>query len=156
MCGAVITGYGFGQSRFCWNLRTLPAATTVFEKIWDTDDLVTSFDDHELRYRGCNTNNIYITSEQDHIISYCQDGSQADNESFVVGSINISNIHTGKRIAKITRENGVDRHPLKSGAADGNERVTRALKDVTSLFYDEERNEIFTGSRSGLVHVWAH
>ena len=126
-------------------------------QVWNfKGDLVTSFDDHELRYRGCNTNNIYITSEQDHIISYCQDGSQNDSESFAVGSINISNIHTGKRIAKITRENGIERQLFKSDISDNNEKVTRALKDVTSLFYDEERNEIFTGSRSGLVHVWAH
>ena len=40
----IITGYGFGQSRFCWNLRTLQAVPKVFSKIWGTDDLVTSFD----------------------------------------------------------------------------------------------------------------
>ena len=40
----IITGYGFGQSRFCWNLRTLPDVPRVFEAIWGTDDLVTSFD----------------------------------------------------------------------------------------------------------------
>ena len=40
----IITGYGFGQSRFCWNLRTLPDVPKVFSAIWGTDDLVTSFD----------------------------------------------------------------------------------------------------------------
>lgn len=40
----IITGCGFGQSRFCWRLRTLPAVRQVFESIWETDDLVTSFD----------------------------------------------------------------------------------------------------------------
>ena len=32
------------QSRFCWNLRTLPAVRAAFEQIWDTSDLVTSYD----------------------------------------------------------------------------------------------------------------
>ena len=40
----IITGCGFGQSRFCWNLRTLPAVRAAFEQIWDTSDLVTSYD----------------------------------------------------------------------------------------------------------------
>jgi hypothetical protein len=30
------------------------------------------FEDHQLWYPDCNTNNIYITSEQDLIISYCK------------------------------------------------------------------------------------
>ena len=40
----IITGCGFGQSRFCWRLRTLPDVRTAFEKIWGTDDLITSYD----------------------------------------------------------------------------------------------------------------
>ena len=30
-----------------------------------------SFEDHQLWHPDCNTNNIYITSKQDLIISYC-------------------------------------------------------------------------------------
>jgi hypothetical protein len=40
----IITGCGFGQSRFCWNLRTLPAVRKAFEQIWGTSDLITSYD----------------------------------------------------------------------------------------------------------------
>ena len=120
-------------------------------QVWNfKGDLVTSFEDHELRYRGCNTNNIYITQAQDHIISYCTDGAIKDPENSLgdsMGSINISNIHTGKRIAKIS---------CNEHSTNGDSKMYRALKDVTALFYDEDRNEIFTGSRNGLVHVWAH
>ncbi|KAI3699613.1 hypothetical protein L2E82_44039 [Cichorium intybus] len=35
-------------------------------------ELVTSFEDHVLWHPDCNTNNIYITTEQDLIISYCK------------------------------------------------------------------------------------
>jgi len=35
-------------------------------------------------------------------------------------------------------------------------RVFDALEDVTALFYDEERNEIYTGNRNGLLHVWSN
>ena len=33
---------------------------------------VCSFEDHQLWYPDCNTNNIYITCQQDLIISYCK------------------------------------------------------------------------------------
>jgi hypothetical protein len=32
--------------------------------------------------------------------------------------------------------------------------AARALDAVTSLFFDEESNEVFTGTADGLVHVW--
>lgn len=41
--------------------------------VWNfKGQLVTSFEDHEYWYPDCNTNNIYITSNQDVIISYCK------------------------------------------------------------------------------------
>ena len=41
--------------------------------VWNfRGELVTSFDDHLLWHPDCNTNNIYITSGQDLIISYCK------------------------------------------------------------------------------------
>lgn len=40
--------------------------------VWNfKGQLVTSFEDHILLDRECNTNNIYITSEQDVLISCC-------------------------------------------------------------------------------------
>ena len=68
------------------------------------------------------------------------------------GSINISNILTGKCLAKINASNGspkVDRLQKRSTVAE-------ALEDITALFYDEERNEIYTGNRQGLIHVWSN
>ncbi|GKA51603.1 hypothetical protein Tco_0744799, partial [Tanacetum coccineum] len=41
--------------------------------VWNfRGELVTSFEDHELWHPDCNTNNIYITSGQDVIISFCK------------------------------------------------------------------------------------
>jgi len=40
----IIAAYGFGQSRFLWSLRTLPAVRSAFEAIWKTADLLSSFD----------------------------------------------------------------------------------------------------------------
>lgn len=45
--------------------------------VWNfRGELVTSFDDHQLWHHDCNTNNIYITSDQDLIISYCKAESE--------------------------------------------------------------------------------
>lgn len=48
--------------------------------VWNfRGELVTSFEDHLLWHPDCNTNNIYITSDQDLIISYCK--SDSDDSS---------------------------------------------------------------------------
>ena len=56
------------------------------------------------RHPDCNTNNIYITSQQDLIISYCRDksarGDDDDSDSSALGSINVSNILNGKSLAR--------------------------------------------------------
>eukprot|EP00898_Chlorokybus_atmophyticus_P004301 jgi/Chlat1/4872/Chrsp31S04889 len=108
-------------------------------------EIVTSFEDHLLWYPDCNTNNIYITSDQDLIISYCKPHPDDRRiEGHMVGSINISSILTGKCLAKI------------QAGSDKSYRTHDALEEVTALFYDEDRNEIYTGNKQGLVHVWAN
>jgi hypothetical protein len=79
------------------------------------------------------------------------------------GSINISNILTGKCLAKITPSSGPpkDDESSSSNCMGKNSKqrrnaVAEALEDITALFYDEERNEIYTGNRHGLVHVWSN
>ncbi|KAL0341170.1 UNVERIFIED_CONTAM: hypothetical protein Sradi_4633800 [Sesamum radiatum] len=88
-----------------------------------------------------------------------------------VGSINISNILTGKCLAKINACNTLPLGECSCSASCGGRNcnskkrikasrirstVAEALEDITALFYDEERNEIYTGNRLGLVHVWSN
>eukprot|EP00258_Populus_trichocarpa_P023685 XP_024439704.1 uncharacterized protein LOC18109037 isoform X2 [Populus trichocarpa] len=131
--------------------------------VWNfRGELVTSFEDHLLWHPDCNTNNIHITSDQDLIISYCKADSD-DPLSEGNGSINISNILTGKCLAKIKagnsfpNENECSQSSKKHMCASTvRSTAAEALEDITALFYDEERNEIYTGNRLGLVHVWSN
>ena len=41
-------------------------------------------------------------------------------------------------------------------ARPGNMKERMALEDVTALFYNEERNEIYTGNKDGKVHIWSN
>lgn len=85
--------------------------------VWNLNgQRVASFDDHYNFYADCNTNNLFISQEQDVIISYCLTQSQigalknrhlnpdawnmAKKRS---GCISISHIFSGKSIAKIER-----------------------------------------------------
>lgn len=121
--------------------------------VWNfRGELVTSFEDHLLWHPDCNTNNIYITSDQDVIISYCKAESDDQWMEGNAGSINISNILTGKCLAKINASNG---NP-KVDSSHISCTVAEALEDITALFYDEDRNEIYTGNRQGLIHVWSN
>ncbi|PWA41885.1 transducin/WD40 repeat-like superfamily protein [Artemisia annua] len=142
--------------------------------VWNfKGQLVTSFEDHELWYPDCNTNNIYITSNQDVIISYCKADSGDPLSDGKEGSINISNILTGKSLAKVTATNNLQldecgcSDSVRSGRCNcylrnrtANSRivssVAEALEDITALYYNEERNEIYTGNRLGLIHMWSN
>uniref|UniRef100_A0A0E0DT52 Uncharacterized protein n=1 Tax=Oryza meridionalis TaxID=40149 RepID=A0A0E0DT52_9ORYZ len=65
------------------------------------------------------------------------------------GSINISNILTGKCLAKIKASDLCK----QKKAWKFQSTALEALEDITALYYDEERDEIYTGNRQGLVHV---
>ncbi|XP_031491166.1 uncharacterized protein LOC116258157 [Nymphaea colorata] len=128
--------------------------------VWNfRGELVTSFEDHLLWHPDCNTNNIYITIDQELIISYCKsEETQEDGQVDIVGSINMSNIMTGKCIAKISAgDPGLKISPRgKCGRSYVRCTVREALEDVTALFYDEDRNEIYTGNKQGMIHVWSN
>ncbi|KAK6121740.1 hypothetical protein DH2020_044517 [Rehmannia glutinosa] len=135
--------------------------------VWNfRGELVTSFEDHLLWHPDCNTNNIYITSDQDLIISYCKADSDETLSNGNAGSINISNILTGKCLAKIKASNGLPVDKCSCTATCGGQNcnsrkrikasrirstVAEALEDITALFYDEDRNEIYTGFSSELI-----
>lgn len=40
----ILHGFGIGQSDFMWHLRLLPPVKAAFSAIWNTDDLLVSFD----------------------------------------------------------------------------------------------------------------
>ncbi|KAJ4762044.1 Transducin/WD40 repeat-like superfamily protein [Rhynchospora pubera] len=137
--------------------------------VWNfRGELVTSFEDHLLWHPDCSSNNIYITSEQDLIISYCKAHdpshpplpSPSPSGDASVGSINMSNIITGKCIAKISAcDPELQIRPTgrgETGRSSIRSTVHEALEDVTALFYDEDKNEIYTGNKYGLVHVWSN
>jgi hypothetical protein len=53
--------------------------------VWNfRGELVTSFEDHLLWHQDCSTNNIYITSDQDLIISYCKSEAASDQSTGAV------------------------------------------------------------------------
>ncbi|KAG4937062.1 hypothetical protein JHK85_051981 [Glycine max] len=124
-------------------------------------ELVTSFEDHQLWHPDCNTNNIYITSDQDLIMSYCKADSDDQWIEGTAGSINVSNILTGKCVAKIIATSSSAKADECSSSGCSCKQsdsclmrnsVAEALEDITALFYEEDRNEIYTGNRHGLVH----
>ncbi|QDZ22289.1 hypothetical protein HOP50_07g48270 [Chloropicon primus] len=130
-------------------------------EVWNfKGELVTSFEDHLLWHPNCNTNNIYITQEQDLIVSYCKPKQEGEEKS--LASINVSSILTGKcqaKLGQMQEEKGCEGSSHESLLlSPGGGRISgdAALGDVTALFYNEERNEIYTGNASGRVFVWSN
>lgn len=108
--------------------------------VWNfRGEKVTVFEDHVLYHSDSNTSSMYITQRQDIIVSYCQQESECGH-----GSINLSWIDTGKSIAKICCR------------GDDPKEHVQALESVTALYFNEERNEIYSGTTDGKVHVWSN
>ena len=124
-----------------------------------TNCLPLRFEDHTLWHID-DANTIYITNNQEHIISYCTSSEGFFNEGmsiyshtalptmgeYIQGSVNISEISTGRCLAKIETDGDEDREKERA----------RALDCITALFFNEERNELYTGNKAGLLHVWAN
>lgn len=111
--------------------------------VWSfTGELVTTFEDHILWHSDSHTNSIYITQHQDLIMSYCH-GGNSDAGDLNEGSINVSWITSGKNLAKIA-----------AYESSSPERKA-ALQEVTSLYYNEERSEVYSGNKEGYLHVWS-
>ena len=97
------------------------------------------------------------------------------------GTIYVSSIVTGKSLAKITAssqageasESGSSSSSSSgsssssssssSGGGSGGRsgenhsmlmKKRKALQGITALFYNEEQNEIYTGNKSGAIHLW--
>eukprot|EP00030_Apusomonadida_sp_AF-17_P000937 a1775_66.p2 GENE.a1775_66~~a1775_66.p2 ORF type:complete len:451 (+),score=217.77 a1775_66:31-1353(+) len=110
--------------------------------VWDfKGERVSSFSDSQLGVEN-NTNSIFITSQQDIILSYC--GSRGGG----VGSIKIAEVLTGKTVAAIAPPEA------SAGAGPADPMLIDALSEVTALYFNEERNEIVSGTASGKLHVW--
>lgn len=108
--------------------------------VWNfRGERMTDFEDHMLFRSDSNNSSVYITQRQDMIVSYCQQEGECSH-----GSINVSCIDSGKSLGKITC--GPD-HEMDH---------IRALEGVTALYYNEERNEIYSGTKTGVVHVWSN
>ncbi len=117
-------------------------------------DQVTKFEDHVLWHTDTSTSNVFITPAQAYNISFCQpkpksvgNGDDADGMATATttsssveprGTINVSDIRSGKCVARISDD-------TESGA----------LRDVTSLYFSEERSELYVGTRQGVLHVLA-
>lgn len=118
----------------------------IFEQrrvnVWNFkgERVVTEFDDHVLFRSDSSNSLIYITQKQDIIMSFCQNDAGTCSH----GSINLSWIDNGKLIEKISCENSEDSKHI------------RALEDVSALHYNEERSEIYSGTKDGLIHVWTN
>ena len=103
--------------------------------VWNfRGEQVAHFEDHLLWHPDTNTSNIFITSAQDYIISYCRSRGAEHTR----GAIHVSHILSGKCVARI---------PVDTAA--------ESLGDITSIFFNEDRNELYVGTRRGELHVWA-
>ena len=124
--------------------------------VWNfRGEQVTTFADHRLMIPNCNTNNIYINTTQDILLSYCTRNlaSEDDMNGQLHGSINVSDILTGASLAKVV--------PSKEEVAEGNESVrikrrTDILDHVSSLYFNEVDHEIYTGGMDGSIYIWSN
>eukprot|EP00823_Brevimastigomonas_motovehiculus_P008176 TRINITY_DN7455_c0_g1_i1.p1 TRINITY_DN7455_c0_g1~~TRINITY_DN7455_c0_g1_i1.p1 ORF type:complete len:432 (+),score=67.13 TRINITY_DN7455_c0_g1_i1:100-1395(+) len=111
-------------------------------QLWNLNgELVTRYDDHDLERPDSITNFVHISHYQDFIVSYCRDKKSKDDPC-----IHISNTFSGKLVSKITGDEQIDDEKIQ--------QKRQALSDITSLHYNEEMGEIYTGGKDGMVSIF--
>ena len=131
-----------------------------------------AFEDHELWHSEGSNDNIFITEKQDIIISHCCCRPRETQD--MLASINVSEIKTGKLISKICSSGRRTSEAVKGASSEravvreenmadhsGTEPEDAAKQDyalagVTSLVYNESRNEIYTGNSYGNISIWTN
>ena len=100
-------------------------------RVWNLQgEVVASYRNRFLRSPGTLC---HFTRDEELLLSY---------NKLSQPSINIVDILTGNCYAEI--------------GGDQDVRLRNAFEDITTLVYDEERNEIYTGNARGIVHVWSN
>jgi hypothetical protein len=100
-------------------------------RVWNLQgEVVASYRNRFLRSPGTLC---HFTRDEELLLSY---------NKLSQSSINIVDILTGNCYAEI--------------GGDQDVRLRNAFEDITTLVYDEERNEIYTGNARGIVHVWSN
>jgi len=99
-------------------------------QVWNFNGKISfMLEDHTLAHDDMNLNNVFITKDQDYMISFCQDSVRR-------GSIHVSELETGRRVSKISIPPSLE------------------STQVSALFYDEQQHELYVGDEVGRVHVW--
>jgi hypothetical protein len=76
--------------------------------------------------------------------------SSSSSSSFSLSPL--SSPQSGRRSTAEIEAERVEMSKARQAESDKRE----ALKDITALFYSEETNEIYTGNKHGMLHVWSN
>jgi hypothetical protein len=121
---------------FLYELQLFLTFSASRVSVWNhRGQLISNLSDHQpVNFADVNSNNIYISKSQDLIFSYHQ------ANVFEPGAVYISSLRAGTCLGKIEQKGWLQNAPLH---------------DVTSLTYCEESGKLYTGTKGGLVHIWA-
>ncbi|GLJ54580.1 hypothetical protein SUGI_1172420 [Cryptomeria japonica] len=127
---------------------------TVF--VWNVQgELVASYKNKLIWFSALKINTTIVKLTYDQLLLSYNKVHKSIEDDKKSCSINISNILTGNCCATI-------------GGSDPDVGISRpnlsviqntfqdTLEDITALFYDEDRNEIYTGNSRGLLHLWSN
>jgi len=105
--------------------------------IWNlSGSLVSSFEGNVHSYQDSSNSSLYIIGSQDLLLAF---GRKAKNEK--EGVIRIVSILTGQHLSSISDDDSTGKN---------------ALSEVSAIFYNDERNEIYTGTADGRLHIWSN
>eukprot|EP00007_Cunea_sp_BSH-02190019_P003072 CAMPEP_0174235938 /NCGR_PEP_ID=MMETSP0417-20130205/5224_1 /TAXON_ID=242541 /ORGANISM="Mayorella sp, Strain BSH-02190019" /LENGTH=568 /DNA_ID=CAMNT_0015314517 /DNA_START=198 /DNA_END=1901 /DNA_ORIENTATION=+ len=109
--------------------------------VWDFEGrLQTRFENHHLYSVSQSPSIMCVNTSQDVIFSYCRDDRDGRSNR---GNVHISSLDDGRLIGRIDDTQLPDQPEFRS-----------VLDEITSLTYNESREELYTGGRHGQIHVW--
>jgi hypothetical protein len=140
---------------FLYELRLFLTFSEADICVWNfRGEKVATFENREVLKAHCNTNSIYISKSQDLMISYVPPSPFKDNNGMytfpdnAAGKIKVTRVLDGKCLARISHPKARDATPYVQ-AGD-------PLGRVAALHFNEEHNEIYTGTPDGRICVWTN
>lgn len=128
----ILHGFGFGQCDFMWYLRLLPEVRSVFSAIWETDDLLVSFDGGNV-FRPWKYNREWLTDGGWYHVD--QNGTKADS----IGRVCVQGLVT---LTDVTEDSGglvvIPGSHLKHTEMCKRSKVAKSMGDFVPVPVDDE------------------
>lgn len=154
--GMLLKNWGIGHAQWMWDLRGHSKVQKVFQCIWDSDDLITSFDGFSLLVRPEDTNRGWFNEKRSTWLHVDQ-SFHKHGFMCVQGFVNTVTTHKGDGCFSMLEGS----HKLHSSFWEEYRNADLSKDDWNKISEDQQKwyhsrgcNQVFVSAPAGAVVLW--